>query len=159
MFKFTISSALVLFLGLSSAYAQDDSAANGLDDSTSSAAIAGVTLELDDAELDSSQGGPDGGELILLGKGPLAFGTVRSNGAKYKGSNNWSSSYNGTYKRYEITITSNSYYYLNYATVVTPAGDSRFCKTSSVGGKLLVYCYDHAGNVTPARFGFLTFKP
>ena len=158
MFKFTISAALVLFMGLSPAHAQDDSSEGGLDDSASSEAIAGVTLELDDAQLDTSERGPDGGALVL-GKGPLAFGTVRSNGAKYRGSNNWSSSYNGSNKRYEITINSNNYYYLNYATVVTPTGDSRFCKTSSVGGKLLVQCFDHAGNAKPSRFGFLTFKP
>ena len=109
--------------------------------------------------MDAAAGGAGLEGTSAIGKSPLAYGTVLSSGAKYKGSANWSSTYNSTYKRYEISISSNSYYYLNYVTVVTPAGDNRFCRTSSVGGKLLVYCHDHAGNVQPARFGFLTFKP
>lgn len=159
MFKEITSATLALLLGASLAFAQDDGAS--LDDASdvgAAAAAAGETLELDDADRDS-EGGVEGGQAIFFGKSPLAYGTVLSNGSKYKGSTNWSSTYNGTYKRYEISINSNSYYYLNYATVVTPAGDNRYCRTSSVGGKLLVYCMDHQGNTQPARFGFLTFKP
>lgn len=158
MFKDILAAALALTLGTGLAFAQDDGAAGGLDDATNLGAMSGETLEPDDADRDAS-GGVEGGQAIILGKSPLAYGTVLSNGAKYKGSTNWSSTYNSTYKRYEIAISGNNYYYLNYATVVTPAGDNRYCRSSSVGGKLLVYCYDHAGNVQPSRFGFLTFKP
>ena len=97
--------------------------------------------------------------IILPGKSPLAFGTVLHNGAKYKGYGNWSSVFNPTYTRYEITIAGQSYYYLNYATIVTPAGDTRFCRSSSVSGKLLVYCYDKDGRPSTSRFGFVTYKP
>ncbi|WP_299004192.1 hypothetical protein [uncultured Shewanella sp.] len=91
--------------------------------------------------------------------GPVAYGTVLSTGAKYAGSDNWSSTYNATYTRYEISITGESYYYLSYATVITPAGDQRYCKSNSVSGKLLVECYDSNGNKATSRFGFVSFKP
>jgi hypothetical protein len=93
-----------------------------------------------------------------VGAGPLAFGVVYSSGAKQSGTPNWSSTYNSTYGRYEITISGENYYYLDYATNITPAGDVRFCRSSSVSGKLLVYCYDGGGNAQLARFGFTTFK-
>jgi hypothetical protein len=90
--------------------------------------------------------------------GPLAFGVVLSNGNKYSGTSNWTSIYNGTHKRYEISISGEQYYYLNYATNVTPAGDIRYCASNSVGGQLLVYCYDKNGNPSTSRFAFATFK-
>lgn len=90
--------------------------------------------------------------------GPLAFGTVYFNGAKKSGTPNWTSSFNATYNRYEITIADQNYYYLKYATAVTPAGDTRFCKSSSVSGKLLIYCYDANGNPATSRFSFVTYK-
>lgn len=89
---------------------------------------------------------------------PLAFGTVWFNGAKQKGTPNWTSSYNASFNRYEIDIDGENYFYLNYATVLTPAGDTRFCRSSSVSGKLLVYCYDANGAPATSRFGFVTFK-
>lgn len=157
MLKMMTKSAIALLLSGGLVMAQDDST-KALDDSSSIAFTAeGEVLQPDDADADAE--GLAGAQPTALTKGPLAYGTVRSNGAKYKGSSNWSSTYNSTFKRYEITISGQSYYYLNYATVITPAGDVRFCKSSSVGGKLLVYCYDHAGNGQPSRFAFVTFKP
>lgn len=90
--------------------------------------------------------------------GALAFGTVYTSGTKWSGTPNWSSSYNAAYTRYEITIDNEYYYYLNYTTILTPAGDVVFCRSSSVGGKLLVYCYDKNGSPATARFGFVTYK-
>ena len=92
------------------------------------------------------------------GEAPLAFGVVYNDGRKMSGTPNWSSIYNDVYKRYEIKITGENYYYLRYATNVTPAGDLRFCKTDSVGGKLLVTCNDKNGNPAPSRFGFVTYQ-
>lgn len=89
---------------------------------------------------------------------PTAYGVTYSNGAKQSGTPNWTSLYNNTHKRYEISINGEQYYYLNYATTITPAGDNRYCKSSSVSGKLLVYCYDKQGNLATSRFGFVTFK-
>jgi hypothetical protein len=100
-----------------------------------------------------------GGSASLVGTGPIAYGAILADGAKYSGTSNWSSTFNATYNRYEITITGESYFYLSYATVVTPAGDVRFCRTDSVSGKLLIACYDHAGNAATSRIGFVTSRP
>ncbi|MEM7319469.1 MAG: S8 family serine peptidase, partial [Pseudomonadota bacterium] len=85
------------------------------------------------------------GQLVFVpvqpAKSPLAFGTIWSNGSKQASYGSWTSSFNAGSMRYEITITGQNYHYLRYATVVTPM-DRRFCKSSSVSGKLLVYCYD-----------------
>lgn len=155
MLKQTLIVAVTVFALSGAAWAQDDSA-GALDDATDIVGGMGdPAAGMDDADADSSAGLAG----VAAASGPLAYGTVQSNGAKYDGTANWSSSYNGTYTRYEIAISGQSYYYLNYATVITPAGDQRFCRSSSVGGKLLVYCYDHAGNAQQSRFGFITFKP
>ena len=100
-----------------------------------------------------------GGSANLVGTGPIAYGAILASGAKYSGTPNWSSTFNPTYNRYEISIAGESYYYLSYATVVTPAGDVRFCRTDSVSGKLLISCYDHAGNPATSRIGFVTSRP
>lgn len=94
-----------------------------------------------------------------IGSGaPLAFGTLWFDGSKQSGTPNWNASFNPTYSRYEITISGQNYYYLDYTTAVTPAGDTRFCKSSSLSGNLLVYCYDADGKPATARIGFVTYK-
>ncbi len=100
-----------------------------------------------------------GGSANLVGTGPIAYGAILSDGTKFSGTSNWTSTFNATFNRYEITISGESYYYLSYATVVTPAGDVRFCRTDSVSGKLLINCYDHAGNPATSRIGFVTSRP
>jgi hypothetical protein len=142
------------------ALAQDD-ATQVLDDAsdmaqtTASDVAASASAGMDDADRDAAT------ELAgaQAAGGPLAYGTVTSNGTRFGGTSNFSSSYNSTFQRYEIQIAGESYYYLDYATVITPAGDARFCKSSSVGGRLLVYCYDASGLVQQSRFGFITYKP
>src|SRR5262249_55385781 len=110
------------------------------------------------SEMTDSQAGGAADTLADVASGPIAFGVFLSNGTKQSGTTNWTSSYNATYKRYEIAITGQNYYYLSYSTLATPAGDNRFCRTDSVGGKLLIYCYDQTGAVQPTRVGFTTFK-
>lgn len=105
------------------------------------------------------QGGKSTGTSNLVGTGPIAYGAILADGTKYSGTSNWTSAYNATYQRYEITITGESYFYLSYATVVTPAGDVRTCNTNSVSGKLLISCFDLAGNPATSRIGFVTSKP
>jgi hypothetical protein len=95
----------------------------------------------------------------LVGTGPIAYGVLLADGTKWSGTSNWTSTYNGALQRYEITISGESYYYLNYATVVTPAGDVRYCRTSSVSGNLLIMCSDAGGNPATSRIGFVTSKP
>jgi hypothetical protein len=73
---------------------------------------------------------------------PIAFASILSNGHVQSGSGNVSCTYNNTYNRYEITITSESYHIYNYATTVTVTGGSpMFATTSSNSGMLLVYIW------------------
>lgn len=133
--------------------------------SDSMAQVGGPASRDDSAELASggsdltdSQLGAGAGPSADVSSGPIAFGVVLNNGQKQSGTANWSSAYNATLKRYEITISGQNYYYLSYTTLVTPPGDVRFCRTDSVGGKLLIYCYDQSGAVQPSRVAFTTFK-
>ncbi len=75
--------------------------------------------------------------------GVIAYGTVTSNGTLYSGTSNLSVSWNSSLNRYEITITGEDYYYLDYVTIVTPSsGMPCFARTNSMSGKLLVYLYE-----------------
>jgi hypothetical protein len=93
---------------------------------------------------------------------PLAFGVVSSSGKKESGTANWSTTLKSAAKQYEVAITGESYFYLSYATVVTPSfgtGAKGYCTTGSVGNKLMINCFDKTGNaVIPVSFGFATFK-
>jgi hypothetical protein len=91
--------------------------------------------------------------------GEIAFGAIDSNGTKLSGTSNWTSTFNASLTRYEITITGESYLFSNYATMVTPMGDVRYCLTSSVSGKLLISCTNSAGAAASSRISFVTFKP
>lgn len=151
---FLVIGALALLISF--APVLDDGAAQELDDATVVTTPDMAAGGADDADADAGAGAGLVGAQATAG--PLAFGVVTANGTKWSGTPNFSSSYNPTYRRYEISIQGQNYYYLSYATIVTPAGDARFCKSSSVGGKLLVYCYDANGQVQPSRFGFITFR-
>ncbi len=96
------------------------------------------------------------GEANLL---PIAYGTVAANGTIYASTGNFSCVWNNTYKRYEITINGENYFYLNYITAVTPSGNASRAKASSVSGKLLVYLYDNSGSAMQSSFQFITHKP
>jgi hypothetical protein len=100
-----------------------------------------------------------GGSASLVGTGPIAYGAILADGAKYSGTSNWSSTFNATYNRYEITITGESYFYLSYATVVTPAADVPYGRTDSVSGKQLIACNDHACHTATTRIGVVTSRP
>ncbi|NUO02643.1 MAG: hypothetical protein HUU01_18710, partial [Saprospiraceae bacterium] len=69
---------------------------------------------------------------------PIAYGTILANSAVQASTGNFICLWNNTYKRYEITIEGEDYYYLNYITCVTPAGDVARTKVGSVSGKLLI---------------------
>lgn len=72
---------------------------------------------------------------------PIAFGFISSDGSVISGTGNFTASWNSSAKRYEITISGQSYYYNTYSTVVTPSGSPELYQTSSVSGMLLVYVY------------------
>jgi len=90
---------------------------------------------------------------------PIAYGVIRSSGTTSTNTGNISSTWNNTYKRYEITIDSENYYWLNYITQVTPMTGGLSAQTSSVGGKLLVKLYNSSGSLIQGNFQFVTFKP
>ncbi|NOZ78010.1 MAG: hypothetical protein GXP48_02275 [Acidobacteria bacterium] len=93
---------------------------------------------------------------------PIAYAVIKQDGAVFKGTPNVSSTWNATYKRYEITIANVTYYYQQYVTEVTPTTASntpRFATTGSVGGKLLVQIYDLSGNAVQTGFHVVVFKP
>lgn len=166
MLKLISFVGFVIVAAVGHAVAQDDSA---LDDASNvvapavtsggelgaSSVVAGAGTAIDDAMRDlpaDLAGGHASGS-------PLAFATILADGRKASGTANVSSNFNTSDQRYEIAITGERYFYLSYATVITAAGDNRFCRSSSVGGKLLVYCSDASGRTQPARFAFVTFKP
>jgi len=90
--------------------------------------------------------------------GEIAFGAIDAAGTKLSGTTNWTSTFNAALTRYEITITGESYFFTSYATMVTPLADVRYCRTNSVGGKLLISCANSAGTDTTSRLAFVTFK-
>jgi hypothetical protein len=153
-FSTNIAAIATLLLSSSIAVAQAVGLPAAQDDSMQGAAGSARDVEA----LTDSQMGAGTSTLSDLSSGPIAFGVILSNGQKQSGTGNWSSTYNSSLKRYEVTITGQNYYYLSYSTLLTPAGDVRYCRTDSVGGKLLIYCYDASGAVQPARVAFTTFK-
>ncbi len=90
---------------------------------------------------------------------PIAYGIVAANGTVHANTGNFTCVWSSTYKRYEITITGEDYFYLNYITCVTSAGNASRTKVNSVGGKLLVYLYDDSGTGIQSVFQFVTYKP
>jgi hypothetical protein len=93
---------------------------------------------------------------------PVAYGYVNSNGSLSSGTSNISSSWNSSIKRYEITISGESYYYNEFVTQVTLPTICNYAnsvRTASSGGKLLVYIYNSSGQYTQCEFQFTTFKP
>ena len=90
---------------------------------------------------------------------PIAYGMIRSNASVASGTGNISCTWNNTYKRYEIAIGGESYFWLNYITTATPITGGNRISTSSVGGKLLVKIYNNSGSQVQGAFQFVTYKP
>ena len=94
---------------------------------------------------------------------PIAYGYINTDGTVASGTANISSVFDLVNKWYAITITGRNYFFSNFSTVVTPSFNSSapapICGTGSVGGKLLVACYNTAGARVqpPAGFGFGVF--
>jgi len=109
---------------------------------------------------------PSGNTLTIAASGgPLAYAFINWSGAVIRGTPNVTSTYNATNGYYEITIAGESYFFSNYATIVTPLdapGNSYIAGTSSVSGKLLIAFTDKTGAQVqlPAPFGFqfVTYK-
>ncbi len=91
--------------------------------------------------------------------GPKAFGFVQSAGTTSSGSGNYSVSWDASNDRYEITITGETYFWTAYTSIITPASAGiSSIRTSSVGGKLLVYLSNSSGSLIQGNFQFVTYK-
>lgn len=101
----------------------------------------------------------DGSVQTTAAQGPIAYGSVSSAGTATSGSGNYTVTWNSSSNRYEIDITGESYHFANFTTTVSPASSSvhRF-RSSSVGGKLLVYLYNSTDTLIQGNFHFTTFK-
>ena len=125
-----------------------------------SSAFAQQATEIDRAPALSGAASPLATTAI---RRPIAYGYINSNGAVASGSGNFTSVFDSTNNWYAITITGRNYFFSNFSTVVTPSFNSSAaapsCGTGSVGGKLLVACYNTAGARVqpPAGFGFGVF--
>ena len=94
--------------------------------------------------------------------GPIAYANVNAAGTVVSGTPNVvGCPYNAPSTRYECTITGVNYFFSSFATVITPIDDDANCTSSSVGGKLLVYCRNSAGTIVQTGFGFsfVIFQP
>lgn len=92
-----------------------------------------------------------------------AKGAVRYDGLPYYGCENIDTVvWNGTYDRYEITIT-DTYYSIDDAAIISISGNSGNCpagsdaRQSSVSGKLLVYIVAADGSGIQCSFRFVVF--
>jgi hypothetical protein len=93
---------------------------------------------------------------------PIAYGAIDYSGAIQSGTPNFTSTWNATESRYEITINGGGYIYDTHATIVTPIGNGtslRVPLTGSSGGNLIVYILDSGDNKVQSRFHFVVFKP
>jgi hypothetical protein len=124
-------------------------------------APAGAFAQSTDSEMARRTTAASATSAALVDAPLVAFGAVYTPGVKESGTPNWSVVYNSSSSWYEITIVNQNYYYLYYATVVTPLGLSAAaasCKSDSVGGKLLIRCFNPNNLPVQASFSFHTTK-
>ena len=105
------------------------------------------------------RGGPEPCEIPAQNSWePIAWGIIDSDGVIRKGSTNFTCTWTGL--SYEITITGESYYFLDWVTLVTPvSGDPALPRTTSGMSKLYVTFHNLAGETTQRYFSFVTYKP
>lgn len=90
---------------------------------------------------------------------PIAYGFVFSSGVIANGTPNFSATWNAGLSRYEIEIDNEDYFFSEYVTVVTPTFGDVSTRTSSSGGRLLVYFENTATqNQGQSNFQFVTYK-
>jgi len=87
----------------------------------------------------------------------IAAGFVMDDGTVTTNYSIASVTWNGASNRYEIDITSVSYFFSDYITIVTTS-DTYSARTSSVSGNLLVYLFDVDGSPVQGHFQFVTYK-
>jgi len=91
-------------------------------------------------------------------KAPIVYGYINEDGSTASGSGGFASSYNSSDGWYVISINNVDYFFSSFSTTVTPSlPHDAICDTDSIGGTMLVRCFDLSGNPTQAEFGFITF--
>jgi hypothetical protein len=91
---------------------------------------------------------------------PLGYAFVNQDGSKASGTANVTTSYDSGNIRYVVKFTGVNYFYSSFSTTVTPAiptSTGSECRTDSIGGTMLVQCFNLAGSPIQAAFGFITF--
>jgi len=93
----------------------------------------------------------------------IAWGFVNSDGTLGAHSTNVTSTWNAAALRYEITIAGESYFFSNYATIVTPTLSTPLTtmlipNVASFQNKLHVQLLSATGSSTQGNFQFVTFK-
>ncbi len=84
---------------------------------------------------------------------PIAYGYIYSDGSIANGTPNFSCTWNAASNRYEILIDDESYFFNEYVTTVTPGSSNLAIRTSSAGGRLLVY-FNRTTDQQSAQAGF-----
>jgi len=123
------------------------------------------TSHAESVKLDAPSGKASFRSIELSGHGnaslPIAYGVVNSDGTRISGTNNFTSSWDAGFNRYLITITGESYHFLQYvAQVSVPSGGVfRVPVTGDVGNSLAVYILDSGGAKVQHYFHFVVFRP
>lgn len=134
-----------------------------VDDNAADIAINTNNIDANTVNISTNEGDISGNAAAIgsLESLIVAYGKIASDATIYTGSNISSCVWNPTLDRYEITISGESYSFMNYATLITPVNITTgiTCCSSSVSGKLLVYCTDVNGSKIQATFSFMTLKP
>jgi len=121
-------------------------------DNISDATIATTDIA-DDAVTPAKINGDGGANL------PIAYGYCDSNGATRGGTSNVTCSWNAANSEYRITITGEDYYYNEYVTTITTAGNNYIAETNSLGNQLIVDFEDNSGTTgLQSDFGFVVYK-
>lgn len=101
----------------------------------------------------------DGSVQTTAAFGPIAYGTVLSDGTITNGSGNFTLSYNATPGRYEITITGVNYYFQDFSPFVTSMNSvASSVRTGSGGGKLYIYLYNETSVEVQGHFSFIVYE-
>jgi hypothetical protein len=121
--------------------------------------ISSALLEVNgDTKINGEVNRPSTGVANMV---PIAYGSIAANGILFANSGNFTVSKTGI-GFYEITITGENYYFLDYitnATVMPPGFSPRFISVSSVDNKLIINVFDLSGALADSSFSFVTFKP
>jgi hypothetical protein len=121
--------------------------------------VSSAILEVNgDTKINGEVNRPTTGSANMV---PIAYGAILSNGTIQANSGNITCARVGV-GSYEITITGENYFYLNYITSTTCMPSTSFPRiisAGSVSGNLTINIYDTDGTLADTAFSFVTYKP